>query len=101
MRPTGPLDIQADGVLTLDLSGKHIMFTGLKRGFKKGETIDGTLAFVRRRSRRERAQAIKLRVALERAREYSRVWNSHSPPVLTMAGFAGAADGPALETMIC
>lgn len=45
MRPTGPLEIPAGGRLTLDPSAKHIMFTGLKRGFKKGEAIDGTLVF--------------------------------------------------------
>ena len=71
MHPTSPLDIQTGGVLTLNPSGKHITFNGLKRGFKKGKTIDSTLAFVRRRPRRERAQAIKLRFALEGGREYS------------------------------
>lgn len=45
MRPTGPLEIPAGSRLTLDPSAKHIMFTGLKRGLKKGETIDGTLVF--------------------------------------------------------
>jgi len=45
MRPTGPLEIPAGGKLTLDPTAKHIMFTGLKRGLKKGETIDGTLVF--------------------------------------------------------
>ena len=45
MRPTGPLEIPAGGKLTLDPSAKHIMFTGLKRGLKKGESIDGTLVF--------------------------------------------------------
>lgn len=45
MRPTGPLEIPAGGRLTLDPSATHIMFTGLKRSFKKGETIDGTLVF--------------------------------------------------------
>ena len=45
MRPTGPLEIPAGGKLTLDPSARHIMFTGLKRGLRKGETIDGTLTF--------------------------------------------------------
>ena len=45
MRPTGPLEIPAGGTVTLDPAGKHIMFTGLKRGLKKGETVGGTLTF--------------------------------------------------------
>ena len=45
MRPTGPLEIPAGGSVTLDPTGEHIMFTGLKRGLKKGETIPGTLIF--------------------------------------------------------
>ena len=45
MRPTGPLEIPAGGKLTLDPSATHIMSTGLKRGLKKGETVDGTLTF--------------------------------------------------------
>ena len=45
MRPTGPLAIPAGGTLTLSPAGTHIMFTGLRRGFKKGETIPGTLTF--------------------------------------------------------
>lgn len=45
MRPTGPLEIPAGGSVTLDPNGKHIMFTGLKRGLMKGETIPGTLMF--------------------------------------------------------
>ncbi|WP_131114368.1 copper chaperone PCu(A)C [Lichenihabitans psoromatis] len=45
MRPTGPLDIPPGGRLTLDPSSKHIMFLGLKKGLKKGETIGGTLVF--------------------------------------------------------
>lgn len=45
MRATGPLEIPAGGALTLDPSGKHIMFTGLKRGLKKGESLEGTLVF--------------------------------------------------------
>lgn len=45
MRPRGPLEIPAGGSVTLDPAGEHIMFTGLKRGLKKGETIPGTLIF--------------------------------------------------------
>lgn len=45
MRPAGPLAIPPGGSVTLSPSGTHIMFTGLKRGLKKGETIDGTLTF--------------------------------------------------------
>ena len=45
MRPTGPLLIPAGGSVTLDPSGRHIMFTGLKRGLKKGEAVAGTLVF--------------------------------------------------------
>jgi copper(I)-binding protein len=45
MRPTGPLEIPAGGTLTLDPSAKHIMFTGLKHGLKKGESVAGTLVF--------------------------------------------------------
>ena len=45
MRPAGPLAIPAGKSLTLDPAGLHIMFTGLKRGLKKGETIPGTLVF--------------------------------------------------------
>lgn len=45
MRPTGPLEIPPGGRLTLDPSARHIMFTGLKRGLKKGETVDGALVF--------------------------------------------------------
>ena len=45
MRPTGPLEIPAGRSVTLDPSGIHIMFEGLKRGLKKGETIPGTLIF--------------------------------------------------------
>ncbi len=45
MRPTGPVEIPAGKSVTLDPSGLHIMFTGLKRGLKKGETIPGTLVF--------------------------------------------------------
>ena len=47
MRPAGPLEIPAGGSITLDPSATHIMFTGLKRGLKKGETVDGTLVFER------------------------------------------------------
>jgi hypothetical protein len=45
MRPTGPLEIPPGKSVTLDPSGLHIMFTGLKRGLKKGETVPGTLTF--------------------------------------------------------
>lgn len=45
MRPAGPLEIPAGGSVTLSPSGTHIMFTGLKRALKKGETINGTLVF--------------------------------------------------------
>ena len=45
MRPTGPLDIPPGASITLAPSGRHIMFTGLKRGLKKGESVDGTLVF--------------------------------------------------------
>ena len=45
MRPTGPLEIPPGGSLTLSPTGKHIMLTGLKRGLKKGQSVDGTLVF--------------------------------------------------------
>lgn len=45
MRPAGPLDIPPGTSVTLDPSGLHIMFTGLKRGLKPGETVPGTLVF--------------------------------------------------------
>ena len=45
MRPAGPLEIPAGKSVTLDPAGLHIMFTGLKRGLKQGETVPGTLAF--------------------------------------------------------
>ena len=45
MRPTGPRDIAPGASLTLAPSGRHIMFTGLKRGLRKGETVEGTLVF--------------------------------------------------------
>jgi periplasmic copper chaperone A len=45
MRPAGPLEIPPGKSVTLDPSGLHIMFTGLKRGLKKGETVPGTLTF--------------------------------------------------------
>ena len=47
MRPAGPLDIPPGTSVTLDPSGPHIMFTGLKRGLKAGETVPGTLTFER------------------------------------------------------
>ena len=45
MRPAGPLEIPAGGTVTLDPTNLHIMFTGLKRGLKQGETVPGTLTF--------------------------------------------------------
>ena len=45
MRPAGPLDIPAGRTVTLDPTALHIMFTGLKRGLKQGETVPGTLTF--------------------------------------------------------
>jgi periplasmic copper chaperone A len=45
MRPTGPVPLPPGGTLVLAPSGKHIMFTGLTRGLKKGEHVAGTLAF--------------------------------------------------------
>ncbi len=45
MRPTGPLEVPAGGSISLDPAGRHIMFTGLKRGLKRGETVPGTLVF--------------------------------------------------------
>ena len=45
MRPTGPLEIPPGKSVTLDPSSLHIMFTGLKRGLRKGETVPGTLVF--------------------------------------------------------
>ena len=45
MRPAGPLEIPPGKSVTLDPSGLHIMFTGLQRGLKKGETVPGTLTF--------------------------------------------------------
>ena len=47
MRPIGPLEIPAGGSVTLDPSAKHIMFTGLKHGLKKGDAVPGTLTFER------------------------------------------------------
>lgn len=45
MRPAGPLVIPPGRTVTLDPSGLHVMFTGLKRGLKRGETVPGTLLF--------------------------------------------------------
>lgn len=45
MRPAGPLEIPPGKSVTLDPSGLHIMFIGLKRGLNKGETVPGTLTF--------------------------------------------------------
>jgi periplasmic copper chaperone A len=47
MRPAGPLEIPPGGSVTLAPAGKHIMFTGLTRGLRKGETVEGTLVFTR------------------------------------------------------
>lgn len=58
MRPTGPLDIPPGGSLTLSPAGRHIMFTGLKHGLKKGEAVDGTLTF-------ERAGTVPVRFDVE------------------------------------
>ena len=45
MRPAGPLEIPAGKSVILDPSNLHIMFTGLKRRLKQGETVPGTLTF--------------------------------------------------------
>ncbi len=45
MRPVGPVEISPGKSVTLDPSGLHIMFTGLKRGLRKGEAVPGTLTF--------------------------------------------------------
>ena len=45
MRPAGPLEIPPGRSVTLDPANLHIMFTGLKRGLKQGETVPGTLTF--------------------------------------------------------
>ena len=45
MRPSGPLMIAPGATLTLSPAGTHIMFTKLKRGLSKGETVKGTLVF--------------------------------------------------------
>ena len=45
MRPAGPVEIPPGGSVTLSPSGSHIMFTGLKRGLKKGDDVAGTLTF--------------------------------------------------------
>ncbi len=45
MRPAGPLEIPPGRSVSLDPSGLHIMFTGLKRPLKKGESVPGTLTF--------------------------------------------------------
>ena len=45
MRPAGPLEIPPGRSITLDPANLHIMFTGLKRGLKQGETVPGTLTF--------------------------------------------------------
>ena len=45
MRRAGPLEIPPGESVSLDPSGLHIMFTGLKHGLKKGDTVPGTLVF--------------------------------------------------------
>ena len=58
MRPAGPLEIPPGGSVTLSPEGTHIMFTGLKRGLKAGEEVDGTLVFAR-------AGSVPVRFAVE------------------------------------
>ena len=41
----GGLDIPANGEVKLTPGGYHMMFTGLKRPLKKGESVAATLAF--------------------------------------------------------
>jgi len=41
----GGLDIPANGEVKLTPGGYHLMFTGLKRPLKKGESVQATLAF--------------------------------------------------------
>ncbi len=45
MRPAGPVTVPPGGALTLSPAGLHLMFTGLKRPLKVGDTVDGTLVF--------------------------------------------------------
>ncbi len=45
MRPTGPVEIPPGGSVTFAPSGRHIMFSGLRRGLMKGEEVAGTLVF--------------------------------------------------------
>lgn len=45
MRPAGPLEIPPGKSVTLEPTGLHIMFTGLKHGLKTGDSIPGTLVF--------------------------------------------------------
>ena len=45
MRRAGPLEIPPGESVSLEPSGLHIMFTGLKHGLKKGDTVPGTLVF--------------------------------------------------------
>ena len=58
MRPTGPVEIPPGGSVTFSPSGKHIMFTGLMRGLKKGEEVAGTLVFAH-------AGTVQVRFAVE------------------------------------
>jgi copper(I)-binding protein len=41
----GGLDIPANGEVKLTPGGYHVMFTGLKRPLKKGESVQATLTF--------------------------------------------------------
>ena len=50
--------IAPDGSSVTEPPGRHIMFTGLKRGLRKGETVDGTLVF-------ERAGTVPVRFEVE------------------------------------
>ncbi len=60
MRTIGALEIPAGGLATLEPSGKHIMFTGLKRGLKAGEMLEETLVF-------EHAGKVPVRFVVEAA----------------------------------
>lgn len=45
MKPVGGIAVPAGGSLTLKPGSWHIMFTGLKRPLKQGETFPGSLTF--------------------------------------------------------
>ena len=77
MRQTGPLDIPPGASLTLAPSGKHIMFTGLKRGLKKGEALDGTLVF-------ERAGTVAVRFTVEGLGAKAPAGAGHAMPGMDM-----------------